>query len=248
MLLRSSQGCTTCPAGTYSTPGSQYCTPCPANMHSSAGASQCYFCGAGRPSCPDNVSIALCPGIGYGQQWSVFSDEWGSEGSYSCLLENDDAPENWMSWGLSVLWCPQQNSAAHLLTTASRSMPVLSIAQGRAIDPENTSVVSYALSLAPWAIPGRGNTVYHTKSYNFKSSLIVDITIAGPVADDGHVSRAPVRPEQAASIPRLGIVGGKGDHLRSRRRRPAFKHCAQWHGVRDRGSVLPARVLLSHWL
>ena len=134
-------------------------------MHSTAGASQCYFCGAGRPSCPDNVSIALCPGIGYGQQWSVFSDEWGSEGSYSCLLENDDAPENWMSWGLSVLWCPQQNSAAHLLTTASRSMPVLSIAQGRAIDPENTSVVSYALSLAPWATSGDGTRSFWIGGY-----------------------------------------------------------------------------------
>ena len=132
-------------------------------MHSTAGASQCYFCGAGRPSCPENVSIALCPGIGYGPQWFLFSDEWGAEGSYSCLLENIDIPGNWMSWGQSVLWCQQQNSAAHLLTTASRAL--LPTTQARAIDPENASLVLYALSLTPWATSGDGTRYQGADGY-----------------------------------------------------------------------------------
>ena len=141
------QGCTVCPAGTYSTPNSQYCVPCAPGMFSTLGASQCFFCGGGLPDCPENASTALCPGIGYGAQWAIYSDVSGSEGVYSCLLYVSGGGGGGVDWWDSVLQCPLQNSQAKLLTTAGDIVSTSPSANG------SSSLVSFALSIAPAAAP-----------------------------------------------------------------------------------------------
>ena len=70
-----------------------------------------------------------------------------------------------MSWGQSVLWCQQQNTAAHLLTTASTAILSSSTAHAGVIDPENTSLLSYTLSLAPWSTNGDGTRSFWIGGY-----------------------------------------------------------------------------------
>jgi hypothetical protein len=59
----SSNGCTLCPAGTWSSRGSEFCSPCPPGTYSLSGAGSCSLCPTGTFGSRAGLQSETCSGV-----------------------------------------------------------------------------------------------------------------------------------------------------------------------------------------